>query len=291
MPDGSIENVSDTAFWVAHYRAVESERADALFRDPLAGVLSGDRGRKIARSMPWPFMTGWVVALRTRIIDDYIGLGLAQGVEGVLNLGAGLDTRPYRMNLPESLLWIEADQPHLIEFKEQRLSSEKPRCRLERVKIDLANPCERRQLLESVPSRAKKMLVLTEGVIPYLSMEEVSSLADDLRNLAHACCWIVDYFSPEALRFRERGGLRRRMENAPFRFKPENWFGFFEEHGWNCKEIRYLAEEAERLKRPIRVPLVLRIVMNLRRLASKQRRAGLKRHVGYMLLEPAVRRL
>jgi O-methyltransferase involved in polyketide biosynthesis len=42
MTDTLIENVSDTAFWIAHYRAVESARPDALFRDPLAALLAGE---------------------------------------------------------------------------------------------------------------------------------------------------------------------------------------------------------------------------------------------------------
>ena len=49
---GSIEHVMDTAFWVASDRALEGERADALFRDPLAAVLAGEKGRRIAESMP-----------------------------------------------------------------------------------------------------------------------------------------------------------------------------------------------------------------------------------------------
>ncbi len=46
-----IESVSDTAYWVAHYRAVEGLRARPLFDDPLAGVLAGEHGRKIAAAM------------------------------------------------------------------------------------------------------------------------------------------------------------------------------------------------------------------------------------------------
>jgi len=75
-------------------------------------------------------ITAWAIAIRTRIVDDYIRLALTQGVDAVLNLGAGLDTRPYRMDLPESLLWIEADYPSVIEFKEKPLLNEKARCRL-----------------------------------------------------------------------------------------------------------------------------------------------------------------
>jgi O-methyltransferase involved in polyketide biosynthesis len=41
-----IRNVSDTARWVAMYRAQESARPDALFHDPWAERLGGDRGRR-----------------------------------------------------------------------------------------------------------------------------------------------------------------------------------------------------------------------------------------------------
>ncbi|MGH9562222.1 MAG: class I SAM-dependent methyltransferase, partial [Terracidiphilus sp.] len=223
MPEQLIGDVSDTAFWVAHYRAVEGERPDALFHDPLAGVLAGERGKKIADAMPMTFWTGWSVVLRTCIIDDYIREALAGGVETILNLGAGLDTRPYRMELPESLAWVEADYPHMIELKEERLAKEKPRCRLERVKIDLANVAERRRVLAQVDAQGSKMLVLTEGVVPYLSEDQAASLADDLRAMAHARYWVLDYFSPEVVKYRGRNGMHRHMQNAPFKFAPDDW--------------------------------------------------------------------
>jgi O-methyltransferase involved in polyketide biosynthesis len=48
-PGNGIADVSDTALWIAAYRARETERAGALFHDPLAGRLAGDRGRGDAR--------------------------------------------------------------------------------------------------------------------------------------------------------------------------------------------------------------------------------------------------
>jgi O-methyltransferase involved in polyketide biosynthesis len=95
-----IENVSDTAYWVAHHRALEGERADALFRDLLAGVLAGDHGRLIAGTMPQPAMTTWAVVIRTCIIDDFIREAIAQAAGTILNLGAGLDTRPVVWSFP-----------------------------------------------------------------------------------------------------------------------------------------------------------------------------------------------
>ncbi len=287
MADTLIENVSDTAFWIAHYRAVESARPDALFHDPFAGLLAGERGKKIAQTMPMSFMTEWVVAIRTCIIDDYVRTAIAEGVDTVVNLGAGLDTRPYRMDLPGTFLWVEADYPRMIEFKETRLSREVPRCKLERVALDLADRAARQRLLSDVDARSKKLLVLTEGVVPYLSAEEAGSLAADLKAMRHISYWIVDYLSPEAIKFRATGRLTRKTKNAPFKFKPADWSTFFREHGWCAKEMRYLSEEGDRRKRPARVPLFLKAVMLFRMIfASKQRRAQFKKLAGYALMEP-----
>ncbi len=282
-----IGHVSDTAFWVAHYRAMEGQRPDALFHDPLAGVLAGERGKKIADAMPMTFWTGWSVVLRTCIIDDYIGQAIASGVDVILNLGAGLDTRPYRMELPESLLWIEADYPHMIEFKEERLAKEKPRCRLERVKIDLADEPARGQMLCEVDARASKLLVLTEGVVPYLDEEQAASLADDLRAMAHARYWVLDYFSPEVVKYRGRNGMNRYLQNAPFQFAPDDWWGFFEKHGWRAKDVRYYWEEAQRRKRQLELPWRMRAIFAVRGLfLSKARREAFQKIAGYVMMEP-----
>ena len=50
--DNPIRNVSDTASWVAVYRAMESERPDAHFNDPYARRLAGERGQAIVDAMP-----------------------------------------------------------------------------------------------------------------------------------------------------------------------------------------------------------------------------------------------
>jgi methyltransferase (TIGR00027 family) len=292
MSETPINDVSDTAFWIAHHRALESARDDALFSDPLAGLLAGERGREIARAMPHARVIGWTVAIRTRIIDEFIGAAVADGidagVDAVLNLGAGLDARPYRMDLPASLLWVEADYPRIVEYKESRLAGERPRCRLERAKVDLADAAARRALLAAVNARAKRLLVLTEGVVPYLSAAEAGALADDLRGMDRAAGWVVDYFSPAMMKYRERMGMGRAMRNAPFRFKPADPFAFFAEHGWRLREIRYFADEAERLGRPRPMPVPMRLALKLLALfAPKERLDRIRKFAGYMVLEPS----
>jgi methyltransferase (TIGR00027 family) len=287
MPESAIAHVSDTAFWIAHLRAIETQRSDALVRDRLAARLAGERGRQIAASIPMSQVVGWTVALRTLIIDEYIELALREGVDTVLNLGAGLDTRPYRMKLPESLTWIEADYPQIIEYKNSLLIGERVACKLESVRIDLADLSARRGLFAAVNARAKRLLVLTEGVVPYLTNEQAASLADDLRTLDRVHGWVVDYLEPGFARYRRRSRLQRAMQNAPFRFAPADWHAFFEAHGWRARKIRYIAEEAERLNRPIPLPVWMRAVVIARMLiASAARRQAFRRFLGYALLEP-----
>src|ERR1700677_4708378 len=112
-----ITHVSDTARWTAQYRATESARADALFRDPLAERLAGEQGRAIVAKTAVTSRNGWWLIARTKIIDDAIAEAIADGCDRVLNLAAGLDTRPYPPNLPSALTCIEAGPPQLLAEK------------------------------------------------------------------------------------------------------------------------------------------------------------------------------
>lgn len=283
-----IEHVSDTAFWIADLRRLESERSDALFRDPFAGKLAGERGRKISAGMRTSGIVAWTVAIRTVIIDEFLQFAIDSGVDTVLNLGAGLDARPYRMKLPETLQWIEADYGHMLEYKESQLQGLQPSCKVEQVKIDLADREARLELFTRVNAQTRGgIVVLTEGVVPYLANDAVASLADDLRAMGRVRFWILDYFSKETLKYRQRGGVGRAMRNAPFQFDPPDWFEFFKQHRWRTRELRYLADEAKRFKRPFPMPLQYRVLAALMRpLVSAERRAAMQKFAGYAMLEP-----
>ena len=290
MQTGQIEDVSDTAFMVATYRAIETRRADALFRDPLAAKLAGSHGEKIVGNRPkWSLIGQWLVAMRTRIIDAFIENAIAQETSTILNLGAGLDTRPYRMDLPKHIRWIEIDYPKIVELKERLLCDEEPCCDLERIKLDLADIPARKRLLAQIAGSSGRTLVLTEGVIPYLSTEDVGLLADDLREHAAFQYWIVDYSSPETMRFRRKAAQRMGMQNAPFLFEPNDYFGFFRDHGWRANDIRYLPEEAQKLSRPFPLPRLWRWQLGLMNMITGgQSRRSFQKSTAYVLLQHSV---
>ena len=158
-----IEHVSDTARWVAVYRAMESERPDALFRDPFARRLAGEKGDEIVRTMKDGRTMAWAMIVRTQVFDEIIMAEIAtDGVDLVLNLAAGRDVRPWRLELPASLRWVDVDLPDILRYKLESLGVAKPRCRYEAVEADLTETAARRTLFARIGAEARRVLVVSE---------------------------------------------------------------------------------------------------------------------------------
>jgi O-methyltransferase involved in polyketide biosynthesis len=253
-----IRNISDTARWVASYRAAETARPDAVFRDPYAEKLAGERGKQIAAAMPYQEKNSWPFVARTVCFDSVITKQIQGGVDTVINLAAGLCARPYRMAVPPTLKWIEVDLPEILDYKEEILANEKPVCSLQRIRADLADVEGRRKLFAELGSKAGKALIVTEGLIAYLSPEEVGVFARDLTVPPSFQRWTNDFGSPGLLKMiQKQVGDHLTNANAPLKFGPPEGPGFFEPFGWKPIEICSLFKTAARLKR---LPLLLRLM-------------------------------
>jgi methyltransferase (TIGR00027 family) len=276
--------VSDTARWVALYRAMESERPDALFHDPYARRLAGTRGEQVLAGMPKGKAFAWPMIVRTAVMDEIILRTIARdGVDTVLNLAAGLDTRPYRLRLPASLRWIEVDFPDVIAYKKEQLAEERPISALERVGIDLTDKAARRALFARIGGAAKQVLVVSEGLLIYLAPEQVGTLAADLATPPSFRWWLIDLGSPGLLKMIEKSwGPILAAGNAPFRFAPAEGTRFFEPHGWREAEFRSTWYESIRLKRTMRLAWFWNLIG---RFMSRKRREEARRFSGIVLLE------
>jgi methyltransferase (TIGR00027 family) len=252
-----IRNIGDTARWVATYRARENGRRNALFRDRFASRLADERGERIAAAAPNVAGSDWPFIVRTYLFDRLIEDEVQRGADAVLNLAAGLDARPYRMTLPETLKWTEVDLLEMLTYKAEVLAHERPVCALERVPLDLAKVAERRELFARVARAATRTLILCEGLLVYLSSEEVGSLAEDLAGAPGSKCWATDLASPGLMQMMQRRvGEMVRQGGAPFKFAPPEGPAFFERYGWKSTHVESLFETAARLKRlpwPIRL--------------------------------------
>lgn len=247
-PDLLVRNISDTALWAAAYRARETESPDPLFRDPFARKLSGARGEQIAEKLT--FKDSWAWVARTHVYDRYITTEVERGADLVVNLAAGLDARPYRMALPGRLVWVEIDLPDLLAYKEEALRDAKPSCAVERIALDLADRTARQSVFERLGGRAKQALVVTEGLLIYLTAEENGALADDLAAPPAFRRWALDLVSPGLLRMvRKKMSAELDRAGAPLKFGPPEGPGFFEPHGWRPVEVASLLQTARTLDR------------------------------------------
>ena len=246
-PGHTITHVSDTARWTALHRAAESARPDALFHDLLAERLAGEQGRAIVAGVPWTDRSGFWLVARTKLIDDAIADALAHGCDRVLNLAAGLDARPYRLDLPSDLTWVEADLPGLLAEKTQVLADQTPRCRLTRTAVDLADPHVRDAFFNEALDGATKAFVLTEGLSMYLQASDIAALSGAIQR-PEVAWWMLDFAFP-GLKKRINKNVAGISENAPFKFAPENGLAFFEDLGWRAAEAESLLVAANRLNR------------------------------------------
>ena len=285
-PAAPIGHISDTARWVAMYRALESERPDAHFHDPFARRLAGHEGEEILRRMPRGRASAWPMVVRTCLFDEILLRLVAAGrVDRVLNLAAGLDARPWRLELPAALSWVDVDLPAILARKREELAGETPRCRYEAVTLDLREAPARRRLFAERCGADTRTLVVSEGLLVYLAPEEVAALADDLAAAPGTRAWLMDLASPGLLKLLARQwGTQVARGGAPFRFGPAEGTRFFEPHGWREVEYRSMWEEARRLRRQMPLAWFWEV---LARFAPRARREEMRRFSGIVLLEHA----
>ena len=192
-----------------------------------------------------------------QVLDQIVSEQVKQGADLVINLAAGLDTRPYRMDVPASLKWVEVDLPGMIDYKEEILAGEKPRCVLERVRLDLADVPARRELFQRLGSNAKKTLVVTEGLLVYLTRDENTALARDLAAQPSFRDWAIDLCSPGLLKMLQQNLSALEKAGSPLKFGPEEGPEFFTPSGWKPIEVYCMLKTAAKIKR---LPLGMRLL-------------------------------
>ena len=277
-----IRNVSDTALWVAIYRAIETERADAHFRDPYARRLGGARGQAIVDALPSGAQTAWPLIVRTSVMDDIVQQCVRQGVRTVLNLAAGLDARPYRLPLPADLRWLHVDMPEMIDYFRDAMAGETPKCRVEFIAADLRDADARRAVFAKAAEEGP-VLAITEGLVIYLEADDVAALARDLHDIARAQWWLLDLASPRLLKILEkRWSPTLKGGNAPFRFGPEEGTAWFAPYGWREREWHSTWTDAMRLKRTPPMAGFWNFLLNI---SPKKSREAQLRQSGIALLE------
>jgi methyltransferase (TIGR00027 family) len=278
-----ITHISDTARWVAVYRAMETERPDAIFRDPFARRLAGDQGEAIVNQMKRGRAMAWAMIVRTAVFDEIIlGTIAREQVDLVLNLAAGLDARAWRLPLPPALHWVDVDLPAILDYKTTMLRDETPACRYDAIVADLTDAAARRALFARVGADATRTLIVTEGLLIYLTATQVADLARDLAAMPSSRWWLIDLASPWLLKKIARFWGRAMKASAPFQFAPQEGTAFFAPFGWREHSFRSSILEAQRLGREMPGMWLWRFIGKL---SSPSKQDEYRRMSGFPLLE------
>ncbi|MFE3443227.1 SAM-dependent methyltransferase [Nocardia sp. NPDC059180] len=235
--------VAMTAIGVALIRVQESRRPDRLYDDPLAEVFveaarpSFDDNRWARfEALADQFFEGRSVAVK--LVDDHVLEAVAAGCEQIVLLGAGLDTRAFRLELPAGIGFFEIDLPELFAFKEPVLAAQqaRPACERRVVAADLSGEWAR--ALRASGFRAElPTLWIDEGVLGYLSREHAYDVAVTVTDLSAPgsrfgiARFAVDQAAPQ---YR---ALRRLVSEDGNQDRPINGLGpdggaWFAAHGW-----------------------------------------------------------
>jgi methyltransferase (TIGR00027 family) len=255
-----IQNISDTARWMAYARALEAERPDAIFRDGFSRRLAGEAGEAIARAIGDAEFIARGIAVRTAVMDELILQKVNRAdADLVLNLAAGLDTRPWRLALPSNLRWVDVDLPAILKYKASVIGSARSICKYESLYADITEATARARVLEHCGG-AQRVLVVTEGLLVYLTSAQVTALARDLHRQPSFMWWLTDLTGPRALEMLRRvwGPMLR---GAAFQFAPGDSVEFFRQLGWRELLFRSSQAEARRLHRATSATLLSRLML------------------------------
>ncbi len=192
-----LDLAEETSIMVAYWRACESQRPDCLVKDDLAlwlaeTAISSDRKLRYCST---PLFQTYVdlVAVRTRMIDELLLAWLADADRAqIVNVGAGLDARPFRLTLPPAAKFACVDTPRMVRAATELFGDFTACCDVVRVATRVANLD---QLLSGLTRAAFKLnrpvFWILEGFVEYLSENETQTLLSAIASASSSGSQII----------------------------------------------------------------------------------------------------
>jgi methyltransferase (TIGR00027 family) len=155
----------------------DAERKTSLCNDHFARRFMDERGMRLYQPFTAEKLPNISTTVRCRIIDDFVRSEIEKepGTR-VVTIGAGFDTRPYRLKGGD---WIEIDEPQIIEYKNERLPVAECPNSLKRISIEFAAESLAGKL--ETLANDKPVVVVMEGVFMYLEAAQIDSTLRDIK--------------------------------------------------------------------------------------------------------------
>ena len=187
-----VSSVGYTALLVAGWRALHAVSPQPLVRDEYAKVfIAASRDPYLAGVLANPGTSEDETAfprlygVQTRFFDDFFASAGNAGIRQAVIVAAGLDSRAYRLEWPDSTMVFEIDLPRVLEFKAHVLGEQgaTPKARRTEVAADLRTDWSRR-LEEAGFDTETPSAWSVEGLLPYLTDEAQNALFTRISGLS-----------------------------------------------------------------------------------------------------------
>lgn len=189
-PPPKLENgLALVSLMNASIRALEAEKTKPrLFFDSFAKNLAGELGKSLREKVlqQCPFVKSMILT-RTKYFDDFINMCFAEkNIRQFVNLGCGMDTRAFRLNLPEEAHFYELDIPSVIAYKKVILNKFmcQPTAELHHIEADILQN-EWKFMLEKQGFKKNEPSVwILEGVLSFLNADQVKILMEKIQDVS-----------------------------------------------------------------------------------------------------------
>ena len=208
---------SRTAQYMALFRAIETLRPSQkrLFTDPFAMIFLDNTLKLAVKISSIPFLRNLIFKIiqnkapgalssgiaRTKYIDDLLEQTISDGVEQVIILGAGFDTRALRLNFLKNISIIEIDHPDTSNIKIKKLENtignlpSNVKCyQLDFEKQNLTDLAKEYNLKLDIPTT-----IIWEGVTNYLNQEAVNKTFEFIQKFSDKTYIIFTYIDKQVL--------------------------------------------------------------------------------------------
>lgn len=191
---------------------------------------------------------------RNSCIEELTLKSLNKGIKQVLVLGAGYDSRAYRLQR-KGVRFFEVDHPDTQRKKRKRFENLAERAKLKFVEADLSQDQLNSILANSGFDQSAPTLVIWEGVSMFLKSRDVSKTLFDLRRLCPKGSEIVvDFLYPDKERQQTQCVAAKSVgEPCTFSISPNQLDQFVRRSGWGIEQCIETQELRERFGNPVDV--------------------------------------
>ncbi len=237
--------ISNTAYYCCGVRMLDAEYSRSICNDRFAKRFMDKRGMQIFEPFKNETLPNLGSVVRCRMIDDAIRQQLTEKPDSlIISIGAGFDTRPYRI---DSGVWIEVDEPQIITYKNDKLPIAECKNKLTRISIDFSKDTLHEKLADYCCDQTNFIIVI-EGVFMYLENNAIETTVKQLTTVFPRHTLLCDLMAKKTFeQFSQSVHKKLAKAGGNFTERPDDPTAVLIEYGYKELSRKSMFERANEL--------------------------------------------